>query len=46
MRPILILVSAIALLGVCGCAGAYVGGDLGQGVEPHRNLVAAALPDR
>jgi hypothetical protein len=31
MRPLAIVLSALAILGLGGCAGAYVAGDVGAG---------------
>ncbi len=31
MKRLVIVLSALAVAGLCGCAGAYVAGDLGAG---------------
>jgi hypothetical protein len=43
MRRVVILVSAVALLALCGCAGLYAGGDVGGGranTDAHHDLAA------
>ena len=31
MRRLAVVLSALAIIGLCGCAGAYVAGDIGAG---------------
>jgi hypothetical protein len=31
MRRLAVVLSALAIIGLCGCAGAYVAGDVGAG---------------
>jgi hypothetical protein len=31
MRTLAVVLSALAVAGLCGCAGAYVAGDIGAG---------------
>ncbi len=39
MRSILVILSAVAMLGLAGCAGMYVAGDAGAQSD-HKNLVS------